>query len=114
MSLAQPSAVDAGPEIPLIDLGAMSRDVQSALERAWQETTATSSFIGGQQVEQFEEQWARYCGTACAVGVANGTDAIELTLRALGIGPGDEVIVPANSFIATAEAVLAAALGALG
>jgi dTDP-4-amino-4,6-dideoxygalactose transaminase len=100
--------VDAGQGIPLLDLGAMSRDVQSALERAWQETTATSSFIGGQRVEQFEEQWARYCGTTCAVGVANGTDAIELTLRALGIGPEDEVIVPANSFIATAEAVVLA------
>jgi dTDP-4-amino-4,6-dideoxygalactose transaminase len=94
--------------VPLIDLVAMNRDVQSSLELAWQETTASSSFIGGQRVEQFEEQWARYCGTARAVGVANGTDAIELTLRALGIGPGDEVIVPANSFIATAEAVVSA------
>ena len=108
MRLAQPSKADARPGVPLIDLAAMSTDVRSALELAWQETTTTSSFIGGQRVEEFEEQWARYCGTSCAVGVANGTDAIELTLRALGIGPGDEVIVPANSFIATAEAVLAA------
>ena len=56
----------------------------------------------------FEEQWAAYCGTREAVGVANGTDALHLVLRALGIGAGDEVIVPANTFIATAEAVVLA------
>lgn len=86
----------------------MTGDVREALDLAWKEVTATSSFIGGRRVEHFEEQWARYCGTASAVGVANGADAIELTLRALEIGCGDEVIVPANSFIATAEAVVLA------
>jgi dTDP-4-amino-4,6-dideoxygalactose transaminase len=94
--------------VPLTDLVAMSADVGGALEFAWKEVTASGSFIGGPQVEQFEDQWAGYCGTKHAVGVANGTDAIQLTLRALGIGAGDEVIVPANSFIATAEAVVLA------
>jgi dTDP-4-amino-4,6-dideoxygalactose transaminase len=56
----------------------------------------------------FEREWAAYCGTSHAVGVANGTDALHLTLRALGIGPGDEVLVPANTFVATAEAVVLA------
>jgi dTDP-4-amino-4,6-dideoxygalactose transaminase len=106
--LAQPPATGTRPVVPLTDLGAMSRDVQAALDSAWKETTTACSFIGGQRLEHFEEQWARYCGTAHAVGVANGTDAIELTLRALGIGQGDEVIVPANTFVATCEAVVSA------
>jgi dTDP-3-amino-3,4,6-trideoxy-alpha-D-glucose transaminase len=64
-----------------------------------------SSFILGQHVEGFEADFAAYCETDEAVGVASGTDAIALALRALGIGKGDEVILPANTFIATAEAV---------
>jgi dTDP-4-amino-4,6-dideoxygalactose transaminase len=86
----------------------MTAEVGEALESAWKEVTATSEFIGGNHVEEFEEAWAGYCGAACAVGVANGTDAIELTLRALGVGPGDEVLVPGNTFIATAEGVVMA------
>jgi dTDP-4-amino-4,6-dideoxygalactose transaminase len=100
---AKPPAI-----VPLTDLGAMTADVWEALEAGWKQVTATSGFIGGSHVLEFEEEWARYCGTSFAVGVANGTDAIELTIRALGIGAGDEVIVPANSFIATAEAVVLA------
>jgi dTDP-4-amino-4,6-dideoxygalactose transaminase len=96
------------PIVPLTDLGAMTADVWEALEAGWKQVSASSGFIGGSHVREFEEEWARYCGTAHAVGVANGTDAIELALRALGIGRGDEVIVPCNSFVATAEAVLLA------
>ena len=59
----------------------------------------------GAEVEGFEHEFAAYCGTGHSVGVSSGTEAISLALRALGIGPGDEVIVPTNSFIATAEAV---------
>jgi dTDP-4-amino-4,6-dideoxygalactose transaminase len=107
-ALAQPLTPNSKQTVPLTDLGAMTADVGEALDVAWKEITATSSFVGGQRVESFEKQWAQYCGTTHAVGVANGTDAIELTLRALGIGPGDEVIVPCNTFIATAEAVVLA------
>jgi dTDP-4-amino-4,6-dideoxygalactose transaminase len=71
----------------------------------WQQLLATSAFIGGEPVAAFEREFGAYIGATHAVGVANGTDAIELALRALGVGPGDEVIVPANTFIATAEAV---------
>jgi dTDP-4-amino-4,6-dideoxygalactose transaminase len=103
---------DAGGEtprlIPLTDLGAMTADVSEELDLAWKDILTTSSFIGGGAVERFEEEWAAYCGARHAVGVANGTDAIELTLRALGIGEGDEVLVPANTFVATAEAVVLA------
>jgi dTDP-3-amino-3,4,6-trideoxy-alpha-D-glucose transaminase len=63
------------------------------------------AFVLGPEVEAFESEWADYCGTEHAVGVSSGTDALALALRALGIGAGDEVIVPANSFVATAEAV---------
>jgi dTDP-4-amino-4,6-dideoxygalactose transaminase len=108
MTVAGPVGTGAGPTVPLLDLSAMSGDVQDALELAWKEVTTSGAFVGGPWLERFEEQWAGYCGTGHAVGVANGTDAIQLVLRALGIGPGDEVIVPANSFIATAEAVLLA------
>jgi dTDP-4-amino-4,6-dideoxygalactose transaminase len=94
--------------VPFNDLGAMSAEVAETLELAWKDVTASSSFVGGQRVEQFEAQWSAFCGTEHAVGVGNGTDAIQLTLRALGIGPGDEVVVPANSFVATAEAVVLA------
>ena len=59
----------------------------------------------GEEVEGFEREFAQACGTGFAVGVSSGTEALTLALRALRIGPGDEVIVPANSFIATAEAV---------
>src|SRR5262249_9958909 len=68
-------------------------------------------FVGGETVERFERDWAAYCGTAYGIGVANGTDALHLALVALGIGTGDEVVVPANTFIATAEAVLLAGAG---
>jgi dTDP-3-amino-3,4,6-trideoxy-alpha-D-glucose transaminase len=63
------------------------------------------SFTLGEEVKAFEEEFAAYCGTRQAVGVSSGTEALVLALRALGLGPGDEVVVPANSFIATAEAV---------
>lgn len=64
--------------------------------------------VTGEVVASFEEAFAGYCGTNHAVGVGNGTDALHLTLRALGIGPGDEVLLPANTFVATAEAVVLA------
>jgi dTDP-3-amino-3,4,6-trideoxy-alpha-D-glucose transaminase len=71
------------------------------------EVAERGAFTLGHHVEAFERDFAAYCETDCAVGVASGTEALALALRALEIGPGDEVIVPANSFIATAEAVSA-------
>jgi dTDP-3-amino-3,4,6-trideoxy-alpha-D-glucose transaminase len=65
----------------------------------------SAAFTLGDEVRAFEEEFAQFCGVGHAIGVASGTDALALSLRALGVGPGDEVIVPANSFIATAEAV---------
>ena len=104
----EPAELAVPTRVPFIDITAMSREVAAELDDAWRAARESSAFIGGPSVERFETAWASYCGIAHAIGVANGTDALELTLRALGIGPGDEVVVPANTFIATAEAVVQA------
>lgn len=94
--------------VPFTDLTAMTRDIRPAVDRAWANLLDSSKFMGGDAVEEFERSWASYCGVPEAIGVANGTDALQLTLMALGIGAGDDVIVPANTFIASAEAVVLA------
>ena len=78
---------------------------QHEYEIAWKTVLQHQCFVGGPEVEKFEEGFAAYCDATSCVGVANGTDALELILTGFGIGRGDEVIVPANTFIATAEAV---------
>lgn len=100
--------MSGGAPVPFFDLGAMHAEVGEQLEQAWRDVSAKGAFVGGFAVERFEDEWAAYCGTAHAVGVANGTDALQLTLRAERIGPGDEVIVPTNTFVATAAAVVLA------
>jgi dTDP-4-amino-4,6-dideoxygalactose transaminase len=95
-------------QIPFLDVAAMTDEVRDTVEEAWQRVLKSSRFIGGEAVEQFEAAWADYCHVPHAIGVANGTDALQLTLMALGIGPGDEVILPTNTFVATAEAVVLA------
>ncbi|MET0663531.1 MAG: DegT/DnrJ/EryC1/StrS family aminotransferase [Ilumatobacteraceae bacterium] len=91
--------------IPLVDLRAQHDEVATEVLAGFAEVLDATAFIGGPQVGAFEQEFAQYCGTTHCVGAANGTDAIELVLRALDIGRGDEVVVPANTFIATAEAV---------
>lgn len=91
--------------IKFLDLGTSHAQVRDALDDVWASTLGTNGFVGGKAVELFEADFAAYCGAEHCVGVANGTDALELILAGLGIGAGDEVIVPANTFIATAEAV---------
>lgn len=93
--------------VPFLDLKAMHNEIADELNEAWQRVVATSGFIGGESVERFESQWATYCGTRYAVGLSDGTAALELALRALGVGAGDEVIVPTNTFFATWEAIVA-------
>jgi dTDP-4-amino-4,6-dideoxygalactose transaminase len=94
--------------IPFTDLAAMTSEVWPDVERAYLACLLDGAYIGGSPVASFEREWAAYCGADHAVGVANGTDALQLSLTALGIGPGDEVVVPANTFIATAAAVVRA------
>jgi len=95
-------------DIPLVDLASQHREVAAEIQAGFDEVIATTGFIGGPAVAKFEAELGRWWDRRHVVGVANGTDALELMMRAGGIGPGDEVIVPANSFIATASSVVRA------
>jgi dTDP-4-amino-4,6-dideoxygalactose transaminase len=91
--------------IPLVDLAAQHAEVAGEISAGFERVIAATAFVGGAEVGAFEDELARFCEARHCVGVANGTDAIEIALRASGIRPGDEVIVPANTFIATVGAV---------
>ncbi len=94
--------------VAFVDLAAMHAEVAAQIEDGFRRVLSSCAFAGGPDVAAFEQEFAAFSGRQHCVGVANGTDAIELTLRALGIGPGDEVVLPANTFVATAEAVVRA------
>ena len=91
--------------IPFLDLTSPYLELKPELDEAIDRVAASGWYIGGPEVEQFEEDYARYCGAAHAIGVANGLDALHLALRAMDVEPGDEVIVPSNTYIATWLAV---------
>ena len=94
--------------VPLVDLGWQQREVAAEVAEGFAQVLAATDFVGGGAVHRFEEAYAAYTGVAHCIGVGNGTDALEIALRAAGIGADDEVIVPANTFVATAEAVVRA------
>jgi dTDP-4-amino-4,6-dideoxygalactose transaminase len=100
-----PTVATRSMRVELVDLAAQYRAIKVDVDAAIQRVLDTTSFILGDEVKAFETAWANHVGTAGAVGVSSGTAAIELALRALGVGPGDEVITSAHTFIATAEAV---------
>jgi dTDP-4-amino-4,6-dideoxygalactose transaminase len=91
--------------IPFLDLGATYRELKKEIDAAVGESLASGWYIGGPEVEGFEREFAAYTESAHCIGVGNGLDALVLALRALRIGPGDEVIVPSNTYIATWLAV---------
>jgi dTDP-4-amino-4,6-dideoxygalactose transaminase len=91
--------------VPFLDLGAAYRELQTEIDAAVARSMASGYYIGGPEVESFEVEFATYCGANQAIGVANGLDALHLALRAMDVGPGDEVIVPSNTYIATWLAV---------
>ncbi|WP_282041262.1 DegT/DnrJ/EryC1/StrS family aminotransferase [Halomonas alimentaria] len=93
--------------IPFLDLKAAYLELQKPIDDAVSRVLNSGWYVLGPEVEAFESEFADYCGTACCVGVANGLDALTLALRALEVGPGDEVIVPSNTYIATWLAVSA-------
>lgn len=95
-------------QIPFLDLKAQYESIKDEIAPAIQRVLDSCSFIGGEPLESFERDFAAYFGTSYALGMANGTDALHLVLRGLGIGPGDEVITAANSFIASASAIVMA------
>jgi dTDP-4-amino-4,6-dideoxygalactose transaminase len=91
--------------VPFVDLKAQYQSIKSEIDPAIQTVISETAFVGGKYVEGFEKAFAEKFGVKHCVSCANGTDAIYITLKALGIGPGDEVITVANSFIATSETI---------
>jgi len=100
-------AMQTSVSVPFVDLQRQHQDLAPELQAAFSRVFARSSFILGDEVAQFEREFAAFVGAAHAVGVASGLDALRLSLIALGVGEGDEVLVPANTYIATALAVSA-------
>lgn len=91
--------------IPFVDLKAQYNSIKTEIDDAINDCISETNFIKGRAVTEFERSFARYQGSEYCLGCGNGTDALEIILTALGIGPGDEVIVPALTWISTAEAV---------
>lgn len=91
--------------VPFLDLGAAYRELQAEIDQAIAGLLASGWYILGPEVEAFESEYAAYCEAAHCIGVGNGLDALHLALRAMDVGPGDEVIVPSNTYIATWLAV---------
>lgn len=91
--------------VPLVDLVSQHKEIAEEVAFGINEVFTTTAFVGGKPVAAFEKAYADFSGVDLCVGVANGTDALELALRASGVRAGSEVILPANTFIATAEAV---------
>ncbi|WP_418606702.1 DegT/DnrJ/EryC1/StrS family aminotransferase [Georgenia sp. SUBG003] len=91
--------------VPLVDLKAQHEEIAEEVGAAVADVFRSAAFVGGPAVAAFEQEYANFTGAGHCVGVANGTDALELALRAVGVAAGGEVILPANTFIATAEAV---------
>ncbi len=91
--------------IPFLDLGAAYRELKTEIDAAVSRVLASGWYIGGAEVTAFEEEWAEYCQAGHAIGTGNGLDALILALKACDIGPGDGVIVPSNTYIATWLAV---------
>src|SRR5947208_2276571 len=92
-------------QVPFLDLKAHHDSMRGELETAIREVMDSNAFAGGPFVAKFEQDFAAFCGASYAIGVGNGTDALWLSLLALGIGAGDEVITTPMTFIATAEAI---------
>src|SRR6195256_2032537 len=92
-------------QVPFVDLAAQYRPIAAEMNEATSRVIQNADFILGREVSLFEEEFAEFCEAKYAVGVDSGTSALELALRAYDIGPGDEVITAANSFIASALAV---------
>ena len=91
--------------VPFLDLYSQIRPIRDEIVQAIEEAIDASDFVLGPRLDEFESAFADYCGTSHAIGVSSGTDALFLILKALGIGPGDEVIAVPNVFIADVEAI---------
>ena len=92
-------------KLPLVDLTAQYNSIKDEVDAAMRSVVESAAFVGGPAVRELEAAFAAFCDCAHVVSCGNGTDAISIALRGLGIGPGDEVITVPNTFIATAEAI---------
>ncbi|MGC5628588.1 DegT/DnrJ/EryC1/StrS family aminotransferase [Georgenia sp. Z1344] len=102
---ADPTPLDDAAPVPFLDLVAQQLEVDAEVREGLEQVLATAGFIGGPWIDRFERAYADAVGVGHCIGVGSGTDALELALRGVGVSPGGEVILPANTFIATAEAV---------
>ena len=91
--------------VPFVDLRAQARELHDEFSEVFESVTSRAAYTMGPELKEFEAGFAEFCEAKHCVGVSSGTDAVRLALQVVGVGPGDEVIVPANTFIATAEAV---------
>ena len=92
-------------QVRFVDLNAQYNEIKPQINSAISRVLDSGTFIGGSEKLEFEKNFSKYLGAKHCIGVGNGTDALYISLKSLGIGKGSEVIVPANTFIATAEAV---------
>jgi dTDP-4-amino-4,6-dideoxygalactose transaminase len=104
----RPETAISPRSVPFLDLSCQHELIKDELLADIAELIDANAFINGPQVAEFELAFGRYCGSRCCVGVASGLDALRLALLAAGLEPGDEVVVPANTFVATLEAVIQA------
>lgn len=95
-------------KVPLVDLARQHEQIREEVEEGWRQVLEAGSFVHGKEVGSFETEFAEFCGVEHCIGVGNGTDALEIASRALRIASGDRIIVPANSFVASALAVIRA------
>ena len=100
-----PAVSNVSMTVPFLDLKGQYSSIKAEIDAAIASVIAETSFVGGPHIKGFEDAFARYCGMTHCVGVANGTDALFIALRTLGVGLGDEVITVANTFVATSEAI---------
>src|SRR5262245_463898 len=103
---SRPTAVGGLVSIPFMDLEAQIKSLEQPLRQAMEQVLKTRSFIQGPSVDQFNKEFLKVHGGKYGVGCSNGTSAITVALRALGIGPGDEVLIPNHTFIGTAEPIV--------
>src|ERR1700674_3356873 len=92
-------------QIPFLDLISLHKDLEPELMSTLQDILRTAGFVGGPKVEEFEREFARFCGASHCVGVASGTDAVRFALTACGVVPGDGVVTVPHTFIATTEPI---------
>ena len=103
--MTQRGQVAVSTTVPFVDLRAQARELHDEYYAVFESVTSRAAYTLGPECAAFEAAFAEHCGVSFCAGVSSGTDAVRLALQAAGVGPGDDVVIPVNTFIATAEAV---------